>query len=50
MVDAERLPDLGHQVSRSRHPPACVGTALIDRRFRGGSGTKPRRLLARWHP
>jgi hypothetical protein len=22
--------------SRSRHPRACVGTALIDRRFQGG--------------
>jgi hypothetical protein len=22
--------------SRSRHPPACVGIALIDRRFQGG--------------
>jgi hypothetical protein len=27
--------------------PASVGSALIDRRFRCGSGTKPRRLMAR---
>jgi hypothetical protein len=33
--------------SRSRHPEACLGPALIDRGFLGGSGRKPRRFMAR---